>query len=139
MIIGHGDIASVLPDHPGRCYFAAGVSNSAEIRPSEFHREARLLSAQPTYLRMVYFSSLCIYYSDTPYARHKRLMEAGLKHDLWILGEGPQRSHLEGYIRQHHLEGSVRGDGREAADALCGLACSAPQPSDEYGALRRIA
>jgi len=39
---------------------------------------------------------------------HKRLMEAGLKHDLWILGEGPQRSHLEGYIRQHHLEGSVR-------------------------------
>ena len=79
MIIGNGDIASVLPDHPGRCYFAAGVSNSAEIRPSEFHREARLLAAQPSYLRMVYFSSLCIYYSDTPYARHKRLMEATVK------------------------------------------------------------
>jgi hypothetical protein len=30
MIIGHGDIASVILDRIDRLYFASGVSNSAE-------------------------------------------------------------------------------------------------------------
>lgn len=39
---------------------------------------------------------------------HRRLLFDGLDHELWILGEGPQRSQLEAYIRQHHLESSVQ-------------------------------
>ena len=79
MIIGHGDIASVLIDHPGRCYFASGVSNSAEIRREAFERERWLLGQQSRHLRLVYFSSLCVLYSDTPYAEHKRRMEMEVK------------------------------------------------------------
>ncbi|MBL0210402.1 MAG: glycosyltransferase [Holophagaceae bacterium] len=39
---------------------------------------------------------------------HKRLLDDGLAHELWILGEGPQRPQLEAYLQQHQLEGSVR-------------------------------
>ncbi|MBL0210403.1 MAG: glycosyltransferase [Holophagaceae bacterium] len=38
---------------------------------------------------------------------HRRLLADGLAHELWILGEGPQRLVLEAYIREHHLEESV--------------------------------
>lgn len=79
MIIGHGDIASVLVDRPGRCYFAAGVSNSAETRLSEFERELCLLRAQLPHLRLVYFSSLSVFYADTPYTLHKLRMEAAVR------------------------------------------------------------
>ena len=36
MIIGNGDIASVLNDREGAIFFVSGVSNSNEIRESEF-------------------------------------------------------------------------------------------------------
>lgn len=39
---------------------------------------------------------------------HRRLIEAGLDYDLWIAGEGEDRPKLEQYIRDHHLEDSVR-------------------------------
>ena len=39
---------------------------------------------------------------------HKRLMEEGLDHDLWILGEGEDRPALEQFIRDNCLEDSVR-------------------------------
>lgn len=38
---------------------------------------------------------------------HKRLMDDGLHHNLWIIGEGDERSHLENYISENHLEESV--------------------------------
>jgi len=76
MIIGHGDIASVLTDHPDRLYFAAGVSNSGEARDSEYDREIDLLLRQPRHLRLVYFSSLCTLNTVSRYALHKRYMEA---------------------------------------------------------------
>ena len=38
---------------------------------------------------------------------HLRLIREGLKHDLWILGEGSDRPKMEKYILEHHLEGSV--------------------------------
>lgn len=79
MVIGNGDIASVIPDHLDRIYFASGVSNSAERRFKEFWREGRLLLDQPRNKHLVYFSSLCIFYSKTPYAQHKRRMEALVK------------------------------------------------------------
>lgn len=74
MIVGHGDIASVIVD-TGKLFFASGVSNSAETRKEEFDREVRLLMDQDPEEHLVYFSSLSVFYSDTPYANHKRNME----------------------------------------------------------------
>lgn len=77
-IVGHGDIASVLVDHPDRIYFASGVSNSSETRESAYQREKNLLlSHWPTDKKLVYFGSLCIFYApNTRYAEHKMDMEA---------------------------------------------------------------
>ena len=38
---------------------------------------------------------------------HRRLLDEGVEHDLWILGEGPERSMLEQYIASHDLLDSV--------------------------------
>lgn len=77
MIIGHGDIASVLPDRDDLTFFASGVSNSAEFRELEYKREIDLLmTVRPRSNHLVYFSSLCILYNpDTRYSKHKRTME----------------------------------------------------------------
>ena len=74
-IVGHGDIASVLQDREDRTYFASGVSNSSETRESEYRREKYLLLRQDNFKHLIYFSSLCIFYSDSRYAKHKRKME----------------------------------------------------------------
>ena len=79
MIVGHGAIASVLTDRDDSLYFASGVANSSETRDDEFRREAQLLYDQDTHRHIVYFSSLCIFYQDTRYSRHKRLMESIVK------------------------------------------------------------
>lgn len=79
MIIGSGDIASILTDRDDRLFFASGVSNSLEDRNSEFRREMDLLLNQKKNQHIVYFSSLAIFYADTPYTRHKRNMEATIK------------------------------------------------------------
>lgn len=39
---------------------------------------------------------------------HKRLLEEGMAHDLWIVGEGEERPVLEEYIRDNHLEASAK-------------------------------
>jgi len=78
-IVGNGDIASVLNDKDGMIFFASGVSNSSEKNESEFNRELKLLLKQDKSKHLVYFSSLCIFYSDTPYAKHKRKMEKTVK------------------------------------------------------------
>ena len=77
MIVGNGDIASVLKevDRKDYIFFASGVSNSQEKRKSEYKRELDLLLKQDKSKHLIYFSSLAIFYSDTPYTRHKRLME----------------------------------------------------------------
>lgn len=80
MIIGHGDVASVLQDKDDLIYFASGVSNSQETRGSEFRREMDLLLDQiDKQKKIVYFGSLSIFYADTPYTRHKRKMEQYIK------------------------------------------------------------
>ena len=38
---------------------------------------------------------------------HKRLLDEGLEHDLWILGEGSDRSMLEQYVAENNLTDSV--------------------------------
>lgn len=37
---------------------------------------------------------------------HKRLMEEGLKHHIYILGVGEQKEEIEAYLRANHLENS---------------------------------
>lgn len=75
MIIGNGDIASVLPEREDLMFFASGVSNSLEIRYEEFKREKDLLFEQDYDKHIVYFSTLSIFYKDSPYTRHKKKME----------------------------------------------------------------
>lgn len=75
MIIGNGDIASVLPNREDLLFFAAGVSNSQETRESEYDRDKDLLLKQDRNKHIVYFSSLSIFYSNTRYTKHKRIME----------------------------------------------------------------
>lgn len=82
MIIGHGDIASVLKDKKNRIYFASGVSNSQETRESEFQRETDLLLKQDKSQHIVYFSSLAVFYSDSRYAQHKKQMEELVKNNF---------------------------------------------------------
>jgi len=79
MIIGGGDIASVIPDRADRIYFASGVSNSREEREWPYKMEMKLLLSQPKDKRLVYFSSLCVFYSQNRYAQHKRFMENLIK------------------------------------------------------------
>lgn len=76
MIVGHGDIASVLKDRKNYIFFASGVSNSSETRESEYQREVSLLLKQNKKRHLVYFGSLAIFYNpNTRYARHKKYME----------------------------------------------------------------
>ena len=81
MIIGTGDIASVLNDRDGAIFFAAGVSNSSEKRESEFLREYDLLSQQDKSKCIFYFSSITIddITKNNDYIAHKRKMELLIK------------------------------------------------------------
>jgi len=82
MVIGRGDIASVLTDREDITWFASGVSDSSENRKARFVRELKLLMEQPKDRHLVYFSSLSIYYSDSFYARHKKVMETAVKQNF---------------------------------------------------------
>lgn len=86
-VIGNGDIAKVLKDRKGWTFFASGVSDSSETRKSEFDRELNLLLDQNKNNKLIYFSSLCVFYSDTPYAQHKKKMESVIKtnFDRWTI------------------------------------------------------
>lgn len=79
MTIGNGDIASVLPDRPDVLFFASGVSNSSCTDEKEYDRETILICHQDTDTHCVYFSSLCVYESETRYAQHKIAMEGYVK------------------------------------------------------------
>jgi len=79
MIIGNGDIASVLKDKPSRIFFASGVSNSQETRESEYKRERDLLDKQNRNKRLIYFSSIGVLDGNSRYYQHKREMEMLVK------------------------------------------------------------
>ncbi len=82
MIIGHGDIASVLPKKSDRLFFASGVSNSLEKRESEYQREKNLLLKQNRKAHLVYFSSLAVLYGNNRYVKHKREIEELIKREF---------------------------------------------------------
>lgn len=79
MVIGHGDIASVLIDREDITFFASGVSDSKCSDPTKFKREENLLKEQPRHVHLVYFSTLSIYYNHSPYVAHKKRMEQLVK------------------------------------------------------------
>lgn len=75
MIIGNGDIASVLHDRADLLFFASGVSNSQETNEGAYQREIDLLMEQSVGAHIVYFSSLAVFYSMNRYSAHKQEME----------------------------------------------------------------
>ena len=79
MIIGKGDIASILKDREDVIFFASGVSNSSETRQSEFEREFNLLKRQDKTKCIFYFSSITIdnkeKFEVSKYLQHKKRME----------------------------------------------------------------
>ena len=81
MIIGKGDIASILNDREGAIFFASGVSKSTETNESEFWREIELLDKQDKNKCIFYFSSIAIddITKNSEYLAHKRKMELFIK------------------------------------------------------------
>lgn len=83
MVIGDGDIAKTVInynlDRDDVIFFASGVSNSKETKDENFRREVNKLHRLPADSHVIYFSSLCVYYSDSIYADHKRAMEHRIK------------------------------------------------------------
>lgn len=78
MIVGRGDIASILNDRDDVTFFASGVSNSSETRESEFNREINLLLNQNKDKSLFYFSSIALDILDKSVNRyyfHKHKME----------------------------------------------------------------
>jgi len=80
MVIGKGDIASMLNDREGAIFFASGVSNSNETRESEFIREIELLKKQDKTKCLFYFSSIALDDLDkvkkSKYLQHKLNVES---------------------------------------------------------------
>ena len=83
MIIGRGDIASILNDREGAIFFVSGVSNSLEKRESEYEREYKLLSEQDKTQCIFYISSITIdnkeKFEISRYLQHKKQMEDYIK------------------------------------------------------------
>jgi hypothetical protein len=83
MIVGTGDIASVLIDREDVIFFASGVSNSLETNESEYNREYELLKIQDKTKCIFYFSSIGIdnkeKFEVSRYLQHKKEMEDYIK------------------------------------------------------------
>jgi hypothetical protein len=79
MIIGTGDIASVLNDREGAIFFASGVSNSQCADDKEFEREMIKMDKIKTDGCLFYFSTISVAFLDSPYVRHKQFMELFVK------------------------------------------------------------
>jgi hypothetical protein len=81
MIIGRGDIASILNDREGAIFFASGVSKSTETKESEFKREIELLDKQDKTKCLFYFSTIALddLSKNNEYHNHKRKMESLIK------------------------------------------------------------
>ena len=81
MIVGKGDIASILNDREGAIFFASGVSKSTETNESEFWREIELLEKQDKTKCLFYFSTITLddINKNNQYHTHKRKMELLVK------------------------------------------------------------
>ena len=127
MIIGNGDLATALReggvDRDDVIFFASGVSNSLETDESQYRREFCMLDDRADDgRRIVYFGSLCIFYSDTRYAKHKRAMEwcasKFYRHTILRLGNitwGDNPHTLINYLRAHP-DAPIRDEWRYIVD-----------------------
>lgn len=80
MILGQGNIGTMLHDREGALFFASGISNSSAQKEDEgFAREIKLLREQNTNLCIFYFSTISIFYKESPYVNHKKKMERLIK------------------------------------------------------------
>jgi UDP-2-acetamido-2,6-beta-L-arabino-hexul-4-ose reductase len=123
MVIGHGDIARVLPYREDLLFFASGVSNSRCTDEREYDREVRMLLDQDDRAHIVYFSSLAILFSDTRYTQHKKYMEALIRENFpnWTIirigniswGKNPNT--LINYLRAHP-EAEIKDEYRYIVD-----------------------
>ena len=120
MIIGDGLVASSFKK---RCsyddfiIFSSGVSNSKEVYLSEFNREKELLlNTIKTYghLKIIYFSTVLVGFSDSDYCNHKLEMENLIKNEAssfiifrvpQLVGPGGNKSNLINYISNCVQEG----------------------------------
>lgn len=72
MIIGSGNIASVLNDRSGVLFFAAGVSNSQCEDQREYYRDRlRIFEYHDTGHMFVYFSTISVFTRMSLYTSHK--------------------------------------------------------------------
>ena len=79
MIVGNGHLSNSIEDRDDVVFFAAGVSDSSCHDRVKFQREIDLLCDQDVKSHLVYFSGHNIYTKSTPYANHKKDMEALVK------------------------------------------------------------
>lgn len=76
MIIGHGDLASVITDREGAIFFASGVSDSRCQDETKYQRERDLLKVFfNSNLSLFYFSSILAPLTCSWYYNHKTEME----------------------------------------------------------------
>lgn len=123
MVVGNGDLASVLPFSTNKLFFASGVSNSQETRESEFDREIELLLDQNSDFHVVYFSSLALFYADNRYTQHKWQMESLVKlhfprHTIVRIGNitwGENPHTLINYLKAHP-DAEIRDEYRYVVD-----------------------
>jgi hypothetical protein len=109
VVIGSGDIASVLTDREDVIFFVSGVSNSSETKESEFEREKLLLFNTPKDKHLIYISTLSVYYLKTPYTEHKLEMERLIKdyftsYTIFRIGNitwGTNPNTLLNYLKAH--------------------------------------
>lgn len=83
MVTGKGNIAKILNDREGALFFARGVSDSSCTDIYRFRREQFFLTKfYDSGLCIFYFSSIGIFYNDSPYFQHKRDMEKRIKENF---------------------------------------------------------
>ena len=79
MIVGNGDLASILNDREGVIFFASGVSKSTETDINAYKREIDLLYQQDKNKCLFYFSSITVddeSKASNLYIIHKKNMES---------------------------------------------------------------
>ena len=78
-IIGRGDIAKAIHDRRGFTFYCNGLSNrEPHTRKGERKEYLEILSMNKGTM-FVYISTLSIYYSNSPYTKHKSQMEETVK------------------------------------------------------------
>lgn len=66
----------MIQDREGALFFASGISNSSALLDDPgFKREIELFRQQPADLCIFYFSTISIFYKESPYTSHKKKME----------------------------------------------------------------